>query len=123
MSAFGMKTRCADLGDHWGGCTPEIKRTIAMENDYSENGDLNPQDLTEVLPTFQRLNQGARERLLQTLATFFGVESKRASQQTVSVGRESIGSSVNSEGTFSRDRSISPKEFMVQKDPRTDVER
>jgi hypothetical protein len=100
-----------------------MKRSIAMENGHSENGDLNPQHLTEVLPTFQRLNQDARERLLQIIATFFGIESKRGSQQTVSVSRDFAGSPIGSDGAFSRDRSISAKEFMVQKDPRTDVER
>src|SRR5436309_3028968 len=90
--------------------------------EYSDSGELNIQELTKVLPTFERLSPEGRERLLHTIATFFGIEMKR----TVPPGLAGHSTSTlvsGSDGSFSQDRSLSAKEFMVQKEPRTDVER
>lgn len=91
--------------------------------DYSESGELDIQELTKVLPTFQRLSQEGRERLLRTIATFFGIDRKRVFSSGGLSGSDVPVSVSESNGRFSQDRSLSPKEFMVQKQPRTDVER
>jgi hypothetical protein len=69
--------------------------------------------LPEVIASFQKLSSEGRRRLLETVATFFGIEkAPLAATSTREVGP-----------SFSEDRSISPKEFLRQKLPRTDVER
>jgi hypothetical protein len=70
--------------------------------------------LPEVIASFQKLSAEGRRRLLETVTTFFGIE--RTSLKTATSTREAGPS-------FSEDRSISPKEFLRQKQPRTDVER
>lgn len=77
--------------------------------------------LTSVLPIFQRLSPDARERLLQTIATFFGIGV--GSNPQVSSRVSAYATKPSQPASFSEDRSISPKEFVMQKAPRTDVER
>ncbi len=78
--------------------------------------------LTSVLAVFQRLAPEARERLLQTIATFFGISTSLIpAQSSRSIPPHVTPSAAGP--SFSEDRSISPKEFMWQKAPRTDVER
>jgi hypothetical protein len=73
-----------------------------------------PAVLPEVIASFKKVNVEGRKRLLSIVATFFGIESSHASTSP---------SPRVSEASFSEDRSISPKEFLRQKQPRTDVER
>lgn len=89
----------------------------------AELDELNARILTEVLPVFERLSPAGRQRLLRTIATFFGIETRR-SPFSGDV-QQSLFSESQSEptGTFSTDRSISAKEFIFQKQPRSDVER
>lgn len=94
-----------------------------MKADAAELDELTAPILTEVLPTFERLSPEGRQRLLNTIATFFGIEMRRPIQPTSVTDLNNSGLLTDSDGTFSRDRSISPKEFMLQKEPRTDVER
>ena len=84
---------------------------------------LDPSVLTEVLPAFQRLSMDGRQRLLQTIATFFGIGTGRASATQGPLPFGPSDSPLDSNSNFSTDRSLSPKEFMLQKQPRTDVER
>lgn len=74
--------------------------------------------LTEVLPdviaAFKKVGPDARKRLITTVATIFGIESYSGGP---------TGTVTRSEPSFSEDRSISPKDFLWQKQPRTDVER
>lgn len=93
---------------------PDEKPTLVDEDQQLEA-------LTSVLPIFQKLPPDARERLLQTIATFFGLNG--GSEARVSLGQGSIQAQATHPASFSEDRSISPKEFMFQKAPRTDVER
>jgi hypothetical protein len=97
-----------------------------IEENYSENVDINSltESLSEVLPAFKQLSQDGRERLLRTLATIFGIETGGG----VNIGKlprqtSSDYSLPESQGSFSEDRSMSPKEFMLQKQPQTAVER
>jgi hypothetical protein len=70
--------------------------------------------LPEVIASFKKVNIEGRKRLLNTVATFFGIDSGFAAPSAPARA---------SGPTFSEDRSISPKEFLRQKQPRTDMER
>jgi hypothetical protein len=91
------------------------------QNDRASHGDADTHDLEalaavlpEVITSFKKVNSESRKRLLSTVATFFGIDASHASQ----------GPSARvAEPSFSEDRSISPKEFLRQKQPHTDVER
>jgi hypothetical protein len=81
-----------------------------------EGGDLETLSfvLPEVIASFKKVNLEGRRRLLNTVATFFGIDSGYGTNSTPPRAPEA---------SFSEDRSISPKEFLRQKQPRTDVER
>jgi hypothetical protein len=74
--------------------------------------------LSRVISAMQELDKGARERLLETVATFFGMSSR------VTMGPRLPSAVVGrSTASFSEDRSQSPKEFLFAKKPVTDIER
>jgi restriction endonuclease Mrr len=75
--------------------------------------------LGEVLALLNELDAAARERLLYTASAYFGVSRRGDRPTALSVGGN-VGSPA---GTFSEDRSISAKDFVMQKQPKTDVER
>lgn len=76
--------------------------------------------LNEVLAAFSRLKPESREKILNIVATFFGV-STRTTANVLAAPHH--GSATRSETSFSEDRSPSPKQFMLEKQPKTDVER
>ncbi len=73
--------------------------------------------LTRVLEEFNRLDPDQRERLLQTIATFYRVRVKEDSATLSQSDR------THSVTTFGEDRTLSPKDFLWQKQPKTAVER
>ncbi len=76
--------------------------------------------LTVILNNLRSVAPEARERILHTAATYFGLTPSKVAQ--TSPGTAASGG--NGAGTsFSEDRSISPKEFLLQKQPRSDVEK
>lgn len=75
--------------------------------------------LGEVLALLNELDAPARERLLHTASAYFDI-SRRSDRATSPPARGDMGSAATS---FSEDRSISVKDFVMQKQPRTDVER
>jgi hypothetical protein len=76
--------------------------------------------LTVILNNLRGIAPEARERILHTAATYFGLTPFKAAQTSLGT----TGSGGNGAGTsFSEDRSISPKEFLLQKQPRSDVEK
>ena len=81
--------------------------------------------LSEVLTALKRLDKAGQINLLQTAATFLGlVGISLISRHTDSHSSSNeISEEPSSKPTFSADRSLSPKEFMLDKQPRTDVER
>lgn len=80
--------------------------------------------LTSMLGLLQRLDSEARERILQSAATFFRVSYLKSAIPSVSPTKvPSINSEVPPPTSFSGDRTIPPKQFMLEKQPRTDVER
>jgi hypothetical protein len=81
--------------------------------------------LTEILAALRKLSPQSQERMLNTVATFLGINfppsggiSAISPQQTVRTSAVGIP-----ETSFSEDRSLSPKQFIVEKQPKTDVEK
>lgn len=83
----------------------------------TDNLDLLAEVLPDVLASFRRLDVEGRERLLQTVAAALGI----ACRTSAAIGSKLSESAVA--GRFSQDLSLTPKEFLLQKQPRTDVER
>jgi hypothetical protein len=75
--------------------------------------------LTQTLDILRRLDPDGRKRVIDTVATFFQISpSAHGHQQEVAESSKST-----SPATFSEDRSLSPKEFLLEKEPKTDVEK
>jgi hypothetical protein len=96
--------------------------TLSSDENTAETGRSDDLDvLNAVLGALQPLSQQARARVIQTVATFFELDVP----SSVAIGSESV--SVAGRGTFrppfSQNRTISAKQFLVEKQPRTDVER
>ncbi|MGA6949854.1 MAG: hypothetical protein WBQ43_16205 [Terriglobales bacterium] len=84
--------------------------------------------LTVILNSLRAVGAESRERILHTAATYFGLNSRTAFQSSPEpAGFTSQSENLHyarSAGTsFSEDRRISPKEFIFQKQPRSDVEK
>jgi hypothetical protein len=77
--------------------------------------------LSEVLPVviseFRKLDEEGRLKLFRTIGTFFGFDSEVSSSSATRSPEET------GPGRFSKDHPVSPKEFLLQKQPRSDVER
>jgi len=78
--------------------------------------------LQAVISALQTCSPATRVRILESVATFFGIGSPapRAPHRDEGNGAVSPG---RQRPLFSEDTSMSPKEFMLEKNPRTDVER
>jgi hypothetical protein len=82
-----------------------------------------------VIAAIQRLSDEGRANVLRTVATFLAVPIGGAFlQQAGRVGSrpafdDSATSSASGSSGFSEDRALSPKEFLLQKRPLTDVDR
>lgn len=74
--------------------------------------------LNKVLADLQSLDPDGRHRVLQTVSTYYHFYP--TSQPSPSLPRDTLAESA---GPFSEDRSIPPKNFVMQKQPQTDVER
>ena len=74
--------------------------------------------LPDVLSAFRKLNEEGREKLFTAIGNILGLEA--ITYRTLSIPDNSAQSPIE---RFSKDRQISPKEFLAQKQPRTDVER
>jgi hypothetical protein len=78
-----------------------------------------------VMDELAGLTSEEQQNIINTVSTFYGLHSpppstghaKTAATGTTTPVSHSVG------GGFSEDRDISPKEFIMQKQPRTDVER
>jgi hypothetical protein len=75
-----------------------------------------------MLSQLSRIDAATRERILQTIATFYGL-SVRGTLSGSTQAPSSASSNPVIENSFSEDRSISPKQFMFEKQPKTDVEK
>ena len=84
--------------------------------------------LQAVISALQRLDPAARRRIFEAAATFLELDRAESGQR-----RPAVDNSVSSRSPaalptptypgFSEDTSLSPKEFLFQKQPRSDVER
>ena len=75
--------------------------------------------LTDAVAVFRRLDNEGRSTLLKTLATLFAINAAPKATpgpKTVSYGEPTTT-------PFSREQSLSPKEFLLKKQPQSDVER
>jgi hypothetical protein len=87
------------------------------QRDVGGNEDAIAAALTRVLEILGKLDSEGRRRVIETIATFFQI-AQPARQHVV---EHSVRS--QSSVPFSEDRSLSPKEFLLEKDPKTDVEK
>ena len=85
-----------------------------------------------IIEALSHLEPEARERILRTVTTFFGIDpphslaSIRLTTQHIqsrSPARTTTDLPVGREPEFGTHPAISPKEFLVEKSPQTDVER
>jgi hypothetical protein len=80
-------------------------------------------NLGAIIATLRDLSPEEQLKLLETVATFFGLRGSTQSA-TLAKGAPNITPVVHPPGGgFSEPRDLSPKEFVMQKQPRTDVER
>jgi hypothetical protein len=89
-------------------------------NNSAEQVDVLSGVLPDVISAFRKLNDEGREKLLTTIATIFGLRANNAHNAATSVP---MNSPELASDRFSKDRPIFPKEFLVKKEPHTDVER
>jgi hypothetical protein len=75
--------------------------------------------LTQTLDILRKLDPDGRKRVIYTVATFFQIST------SVYRHHEEVADSSKSASSaaFSEDRSLSPKEFLLEKEPKTDVEK
>jgi hypothetical protein len=98
-----------------------IARQIRMEEVGSASEDrlgLLSDALHDAVTIFRKLDDEGRARLLRTLSTLFSitlVPEVSNGPRTVSYGEPTE--------RFSKEQSLSPKEFILKKQPRSDVER
>src|SRR2546429_7925043 len=88
---------------------------VDLNTSSSDESDI----LQSVIGVLRNLDPGARTKILQTVATFFQVGLVDASRWRYG---EAVGVSTPSP-SFVEDRSMQPKEFLLDKQPKTDVER
>lgn len=79
--------------------------------------------LREIVAAFQSLDQSARARLLRTAATFFKLELVDVIGPAGGLGGARSNPPTAPVATFSEKRAPSPKEFMLDKKPTSDVEK
>jgi hypothetical protein len=79
--------------------------------------------LTQILENLTKVDPESRQRILDTVVTYFRINrSSNAALQSAVIPRLDQ-TSAEPGGSFSQDRSISPKQFIFQKQPKTDVEK
>jgi hypothetical protein len=84
----------------------------------NNNGADDATVLSEVISALSRLSPESRQRLIETISTFFNA---KLPYSPLSAIQPSSGGSFPP--TFSDTKPISAKQFILQKEPRTDVER
>jgi hypothetical protein len=98
--------------------------SFSTYNDAVTSPSLEAEILHALIAALTRVDMDSRSRLLSTVATFFDIGSfgrRHPGAITTSAERTSIPPSNPTD--FSTSRSMSPKEFLIQKEPKTDVEK
>ena len=81
------------------------------------------QAIQDVLEIFKKINPEDRTRILKTVGTFLNVNSHQPAEFPQEITHEKNHERRNGTYSFSEDRSMSAKEFLLQKKPATDTER
>jgi hypothetical protein len=76
----------------------------------------------KIVPALRALPSDTQLRVLKAAITFLGLGDLILQFNRASQGKTLVPSAVT-QGSFSEDRTLSPKEFMVEKKPITDIER
>jgi hypothetical protein len=103
---------------HDGKRTTEATGMTEISSNSEDRLGLLSDALNEAVVIFRKLDDEGRARLLKTLSTLFGfnnVPEVTNGPRTVSYGEATE--------RFSKEQSLSPKEFLFKKKPRSDVER
>jgi hypothetical protein len=82
--------------------------------------------LSQIISSMKKLDADARKRVYQTIGTFFQLEegpSRPSGYAEVRPASELRPSGASAGPSFSDDRAPKPKQFLSEKQPRTDVER
>jgi len=79
--------------------------------------------LQAVIKALQPLEPDARQRVFSSVATFLNIGLSHYSPRASAVQSPTKGVASGTHPAFSEDTSMSPKEFLLEKQPRTDVER
>ena len=77
--------------------------------------------LAEVVSALRRLSPDSRQRVIETISTFFNAKPRNSFLDVLDAGP--LHSEHSSTSTFSDTKPISAKQLMLEKEPRTDVER
>jgi hypothetical protein len=99
--------------------TPDENSKSDVKTDNQPSDDLGV--FSEVVAAMKRLDPEARSRLFRTLATFFDIPTIERGSRGINLSPTSTSS--QAAAPFSEDRSLSPKQFLFEKKPLTDVER
>ena len=79
--------------------------------------------LTTIVNILKKLDIESQRRVLHSVHTFLGIPETVKGASTTSSISSGVDSLSEQKGRFSRDRSMSPKDFFRDKMPNTDVER
>jgi hypothetical protein len=83
--------------------------------------------LSQIISSMKKLEPDVRKRIYRTIGTFFQLEATPLSASNPGDGRSfsenEVPRSPAIESNFSADRAQTPKQFLNEKQPRTDVER
>lgn len=80
--------------------------------------------LTEIITSLKKLTKDDQQRTLQAVATFLNVSIQGNHGPTGTIPTSiTKASDLSIKASFSEDRTASPKDFMREKAPRTDMER
>jgi hypothetical protein len=79
--------------------------------------------LKRILESLQVLEPAARARILQTALTFFGIDTGASAPRSTSQSSSTAVPTERTVAPYSEDLGPTPKQFFLQKQPRTDVER
>jgi hypothetical protein len=77
--------------------------------------------VAQLISILERANPESKERLFQTLGTYLGESHSRVSEPRAAQSWARQNPAIVAK--FTEDRSLSPKEFILQKQPKTDVEK
>jgi len=94
-----------------------VSEQEAVNGNNAQQLDLLSKILPEVISAFNKLDETGRQKLYRAVGTVFGFDLEATSRPTVS---DRVG---NASDRFSKEHPINPKEFLLRKQPRTDVER